>query len=113
MLLIAILVRLESHGPAFYCQTRRGRNGRPFRLYKFRSMRVDPGLKPRITHLGQFLRKTGIDALPLLWNVLRGDMSIIGPRAEGLLVRIDVDVPSSVPSARPGIISGRPKKGRQ
>ena len=89
---IAILVRLTSHGPVFYTQQRIGLYGIPFRIYKFRTM-VDhaeadgvPHLTadndPRITPLGRWLRKYRLDELPQLWNILRGDMSIVGPRPE-------------------------------
>jgi lipopolysaccharide/colanic/teichoic acid biosynthesis glycosyltransferase len=92
MLLAALLVKLTSRGPAFYSQTRLGLHGRPFTLYKIRSMHHDcerhsgprwcrPG-DPRVMPLGRFLRKTHIDELPQLWNVLRGDMSLVGPRPE-------------------------------
>jgi len=88
----AVLVRLSSRGPAFYMQTRVGRFGRPFTIYKLRTMTHNcesltgprwsiPG-DPRITRLGTFLRLTHLDELPQLWNVLRGDMSLIGPRPE-------------------------------
>ena len=91
-LLVALLVRLESPGPVLYRQERVGLNGRPFQLIKFRSMRVDAeaGLDPqwarpadpRVTRIGGVLRLTRIDELPQLWNVLRGQMSVIGPRPE-------------------------------
>src|SRR5437879_3274184 len=89
ILLSVALVKLTSRGPAFYSQIRLGLNGKPFRIYKIRSMVEDsekggacwsaPG-DPRITRIGRFLRKTHLDELPQLWNVLRGDMSLVGPR---------------------------------
>lgn len=101
-LLIAVGVKLTSPGPIFFCHTRTGLNGRQFRLYKFRSMQKDAhkeqstlaacnemtggGLfkmddDPRITPFGKFLRKTSLDELPQLYNVLKGQMSLVGPRA--------------------------------
>ena len=92
MLLAAIAVRLTSRGPILYRQARVGQNGVPFILYKFRSMSVDAEATtgaiwatkndPRVTPLGRWLRKLRIDELPQLWNVLRGEMSIVGPRPE-------------------------------
>jgi len=90
--LIWLLVRLDSPGPAVYSQTRVGRGGENFTLFKFRSMRTDAEVgsgavlatahDPRITRVGSFLRKSRLDELPQLWNVLRGDMSLVGPRPE-------------------------------
>ncbi|PAD26414.1 UDP-phosphate N-acetylgalactosaminyl-1-phosphate transferase [Niallia circulans] len=91
ILLFAILIRIDSPGSPFYVQQRVGRNGKCFRLIKLRSMRMDAekdGEKwaevndPRITKIGAFIRKTRIDELPQLFSVLKGDMSIIGPRPE-------------------------------
>ena len=94
MALCALAVRWEDGGPALYAQERVGKNGRPFLIYKFRSMRVDaesggPELfagdaDTRLTRVGRFLRVHHLDELPQLWNVLRGDMSFIGPRPERL-----------------------------
>ncbi len=91
IVLAALLVKLTSRGPVFYSQVRLGLHGRPFRIWKIRSMVADsekngacwskPG-DPRITRVGRILRKTHLDELPQLWNVLRGDMSLVGPRPE-------------------------------
>lgn len=92
MLITAIAIRVDSKGPAIYSQIRTGRYDKPFKVYKFRSMRQDAEAKsgpimatdadPRITKIGTFLRKTRIDELPQLINVLFGTMSIVGPRPE-------------------------------
>jgi exopolysaccharide biosynthesis polyprenyl glycosylphosphotransferase len=92
MLLVSILIKLESRGPILYRQQRVGLHGRPFVIYKFRSMRHDAEVAgipqwatigdPRVTRIGRFTRYTRIDELPELFNVLRGDMSLIGPRPE-------------------------------
>jgi sugar transferase (PEP-CTERM system associated) len=92
MALVALAVRLTSPGPALYHQTRVGRNGRAIVVHKFRSMRTDAEAKTgpvwaqsndtRVTPVGRFLRRTRLDELPQLWNVLKGDMSMVGPRPE-------------------------------
>ena len=90
--LLGLLIRLTSRGPAIYCQKRIGRNGRPFMLYKLRTMRFDAEAKtgavwstnndPRVTPFGEVLRRLHLDELPQLLNVLRGEMSLVGPRPE-------------------------------
>lgn len=91
MAVIAWKVKRESPGPAFYAQTREGRDGRPFKLYKFRSMYADAEARgarwaadddPRITPLGKRLRSSRLDEIPQFWNVVKGDMSLVGPRPE-------------------------------
>jgi exopolysaccharide biosynthesis polyprenyl glycosylphosphotransferase len=100
-LIVAILIRLDSPGPVFFYQTRVGKNGKVFKMSKFRSMYLDAEQRkkelmennemeggvlfkmkedPRITRMGKFMRKYSIDELPQLWNVLVGDMSLVGPR---------------------------------
>src|SRR5713226_9464813 len=90
-LLLALLVKLADGGPIFYGQIRVGQFGKPFRIWKFRSMVINAdkmGMAvtrekdPRITRIGRFLRKAKLDELPQLWNVLVGEMSFVGPRPE-------------------------------
>lgn len=86
-----LIVALDSPGPAIFRQERLGLNGKPFMIYKFRTMRLDAEANgprwaavcdTRCTRFGQFLRRTRLDELPQLWNILRGDMSLVGPRPE-------------------------------
>lgn len=110
---LALAVRLSSPGPALFRSTRVGRNGRPFTLYKFRSMVVDapstgPRITaaddPRVTRLGAFLRDYKLDELPQLLNVLKGDMSLVGPRPEDPeYVALYSQEQKAVLDARPGL----------
>lgn len=112
-LLLYIAIRLESKGGGFYMQSRVGLDDKDFYVYKFRSMRIGAdrqglitvgGRDPRITRIGYFIRKYKLDELPQLFNVLKGDMSLVGPRPE---VRKYVDLYTEeqrrVLSVRPGI----------
>jgi exopolysaccharide biosynthesis polyprenyl glycosylphosphotransferase len=103
--LIALILHMDSPGPVFYSQVRIGRNGRRFPLFKFRSM--IPNAEPeghavwaskddsRVTRFGRFMRRTRLDELPQLWNVLKGEMSVVGPRPERpeFLVELEQEIP--------------------
>ena len=111
---VAVWIRLDSPGPVFFRQERVGRGGVPFRIHKFRTMRTAAessgpaltiGADPRITQAGEFLRRTKLDELPQLIDVLRGDMSIVGPRPElpQFVAGYPPELRAKVLSVRPGI----------
>ena len=112
-ILFYILVWMESKGGGFFVQERIGKDGKPFGLYKFRSMKTEAEAEgqitvgahdTRITRIGYFLRKYKLDELPQLWNVLKGDMSIVGPRPEvKRYVDLYTDEQRKVLTVRPGI----------
>lgn len=113
VVLIIIWIKMSSKGPLFYIQKRVGKDFKEFNLYKFRSMIVDADKKgpsvtsgddPRITKVGKFIRKTKIDELPQLINVLKGDMSLVGPRPEVMkFVKEKREEYKKVLSVKPGI----------
>jgi lipopolysaccharide/colanic/teichoic acid biosynthesis glycosyltransferase len=114
LLLLAAAVKLDSPGPVFFRQLRVGRHGVPFRIHKFRTMRVDAealgpqvtvGVDARITRVGHWLRGRRFDELPQLIDVLRGDMSLVGPRPEvpRYVEHYPAELKSRVLSVRPGI----------
>ncbi len=110
---IAILISLDSKGGVFYRQQRIGKGGVPFRLYKFRTMRSDADNKskitigdrdPRVTRVGFFIRKYKLDELPQLLNILKGDMSVVGPRPEvEQYVKLYTTEQRKVLSVKPGL----------
>jgi len=108
---VALAVAITSRGPIIFRQWRMGKDGRPFEILKFRSMRqanAGPAVTakgdPRVTRIGGVLRKTKLDELPVLWNVVRGDMSLVGPRPEALrYVDLSSKVWQDVLRVRPGI----------
>ena len=112
-IILYLLIRIESKGGGFYSQERIGKNGKPFKLYKFRSMRVGSDKKGlitigekdnRITKTGFILRKYKLDELPQLWNVFIGDMSLVGPRPEvKKYTDLYTDEQRQVLKVRPGI----------
>src|SRR4051812_30194380 len=112
LLAAAIAVKLDSRGPLLFRQQRMGRNFRPFLIYKFRTVGVDAGRQgqltagadPRVTRVGRWLRQSKLDELPQLFNVLRGDMSLVGPRPEvPKYVELFRDEYRVVLSVRPGL----------
>ena len=116
ILIFGLLIKLEDKGPMTYKQERVGKDGKVFYIYKLRSMRTDAekfGAQwatkndPRITKVGNFIRKTRIDELPQLFNILRGDMSIIGPRPErpSFTIEFNKDIPGFINrlAVRPGL----------
>jgi lipopolysaccharide/colanic/teichoic acid biosynthesis glycosyltransferase len=121
--LIAVAIKLDSPGPVFFRGRRVGRNGCLFDIYKFRSMVVDadrkgPGITtagdPRITRVGNALRRTKLDELPQLINVVRGEMSLVGPRPEDArYVALYTSEQRRVLSVRPGITSPASLRFRQ
>ncbi|WP_018882782.1 MULTISPECIES: sugar transferase [unclassified Thioalkalivibrio] len=128
LLLIATAIRLDSPGPVLFRQRRIGLHGQPFRVLKFRTMVdrdpdaidqhqeqvVSAGIDPRITRVGRLLRATSLDELPQLWNILRGDMSVVGPRPI-LPEQVEV-VPPSYASrfdVRPGLTGLAQVRGRR
>ena len=112
-LILLIIIKLDSKGGGFFTQERIGKNGVPFKLYKFRTMRQNSdkeglitvgGHDSRITKAGYFLRKYKLDELPQLWNVLIGDMSLVGPRPEvEKYTKLYTEQQRKVLSVRPGI----------
>src|SRR5574342_639395 len=114
LLLVAMLIKLDTTGPVFYRQRRVGLNGEPFGIFKFRTMvpgadrmgsRLTTKRDPRVTRIGQILRWFKVDELPQLINVLRGDMSLIGPRPEDpYFVKFYNPAQRQVLLARPGIV---------
>jgi lipopolysaccharide/colanic/teichoic acid biosynthesis glycosyltransferase len=111
--LVAVAVKLEDRGPVFFRQVRIGRGGRPFRIWKFRTMVVNAerlgrsitvGQDPRITRVGGWLRKTKLDEIPQLMNVVVGEMSLVGPRPEvPRYVEIYTEPQRTILALRPGI----------
>jgi exopolysaccharide biosynthesis polyprenyl glycosylphosphotransferase len=116
MLALALIIKRESPGPVIYRQVRTGRHGRPFTIFKLRSMRLDAetagaqwavSADPRRLKIGAFMRENNLDELPQFWNVLIGDMSLVGPRPERpeLIAKFEKEIPHYNPrhEVRPGI----------
>lgn len=112
-LIVALLIKLDSPGPVFFRGVRIGRFGKPFRIFKFRTMIADgdkigptstPADDPRITRVGIFLKKYNLDELPQLSNVLKGEMSIVGPRPQvPWAVELYTEEEKAILTVRPGI----------
>jgi len=117
MAVVALAIRVTSPGPVLYSQKRVGKDGVPFTIYKFRSMRVDAEAlsgavwstegDPRVTKVGRFLRRSRLDEIPQLWNVLVGDMSFVGPRPERpeFIAQLSTEIPfyGQRHAVRPGV----------
>jgi lipopolysaccharide/colanic/teichoic acid biosynthesis glycosyltransferase len=114
LLIVSVLIKRESHGPAFYRGKRVGKDGREFKIFKFRTMVPDAeklggpstaGDDPRLLKIGNFLKKYQLDELPQIINVLRGEMSLVGPRPEVLLYvdAMTKEERQTILSVRPGM----------
>lgn len=113
LFLISIIIKLSSFGPVFYKQVRVGKNNKDFKIFKFRTMHVDAdkkglltvgGRDPRVTAIGYYLRKSKLDELPQLINVVKGDMSFVGPRPEvRQYVNLYSETQKKVLNVKPGI----------
>lgn len=128
LLLVALWIKFDSKGPVFFLQQRSGLNGKPFRIYKFRTMVhrapdeinqlseqvVSAGRDPRITPAGRFIRASSLDELPQLLNILFGDMSVVGPRP-GLMEQKEVVPPGYMKrfTVRPGLTGLAQVRGRR
>ena len=115
LVIVAVLIKIDSPGTVLFRGLRAGKDGRPFHIFKFRTMvqnaaQLGLGITsagdPRITRVGRWLRRTKIDELPQLWNVIRGEMSLVGPRPEDTrYVALYTDEQRRILSVRPGITS--------
>ena len=123
LLIFAFAIKLDSEGPVFFIQDRSGLNGKPFRMIKFRGMvknasEIGPKLTqvndPRITRVGKLLRRTSIDEIPQIFNVLKGEMSLVGPRPEIVpITRNYNEEQMKVFAFKPGITGYSQVNGRQ
>jgi len=123
IIIAAIVIKLDSIGPVFFVQDRTGLNGKPFKMVKFRGMvnnalEIGPELTqrgdPRITRVGKILRRTSIDEIPQMFNVLMGDMSLVGPRPEIISITSKYNVEQKeVFKFKPGITGYSQINGRQ